>query len=487
MTAVIEKKHNIQHAGAAPPYPRMRLVCGLVGRAWLWFLAASVAISLIPSIFGWNSYVIITGSMEPGISAGDIVISSSGFTEDDLVGRVITFEDPAVDDHILTHRVTSIEEGGAVITKGDANPTPDSMPVPQDSITGLGRLLVQFVGLPVVWVNSGHWLMLLVFVASVLGSIVAVIRDHEPAQRPHRPMAIPTISGFLALVFVSGTVWAGLEPSISSAAFGASTGSQASVWRVANLEYTAAIKAHDPYLHWKLDETGNSRTADDSSGNGRTGTYNLAGSGPFFERLDSGALVNNDPNRAVRLRRDDSCISMSSRSSINAPQVFTIIAWFRAPASYDDGGKILGFERPRTGVDTPTDGAYDRHLYMDGGGRIWFGVYNNAHVALNSSAGLNDGGWHMAAGTQSPAGMRLYIDGSLVDSNSNAVAETQSGWWRVGCGNLSGWGDHWSGGNNPGTDDGNTENRTFRADLDEVTVFTSALSADEIADLYDSR
>ena len=78
---------------------------------------------------------------------------------------------------------------------------------------------------------------------------------------------------------------------------------------------------------------------------------------------------------------------------------------------------------------------------MDGQGRVWFGVYNGAHVSLNSAAGLNNNVWHMAVGTQSSAGMRLYIDGVLVGSNANTVAETQNGWWRAGCGNLSGWGD----------------------------------------------
>ncbi len=122
---------------------------------------------------------------------------------------------------------------------------------------------------------------------------------------------------------------------------------------------------------------------------------------------------------------------------------------------------------------------------MDGQGRIRFGVYNGNHVALSSGAGLNDNQWHMAVGTQSAAGMRLYIDGVQVGSNNNTVAETQTGWWRAGCGNLSGWGGQWGGNNNPGTTDSTTQNRTFAASLDELTVFSgTALTTQQVAWLY---
>ena len=45
---------------------------------------------------------------------------------EDTVGRVITFDNPGPEGHILTHRVVSIDEDGSLVTKGDANPTPDS-------------------------------------------------------------------------------------------------------------------------------------------------------------------------------------------------------------------------------------------------------------------------------------------------------------------------------------------------------------------------
>lgn len=487
MTAIAEKTIIREQPATEAAYPKSRLIAGLIGRSWLWFLTSSVVISILPFLFGWSSYVIVTGSMEPSITAGDIVITSPDYDENDVLGRVISFENPNREGHILTHRVHALAADGSLMTKGDANPTPDSAEVSPEAVTGLGRLLVQFVGLPVVWLMAGSWVKLGLFLATVVGSVVAVARDFEPEEAVE-PRRAPALAGFFVTFVVVGLVVTGFGgPEVARAAFSGTTTNRANAWGVPNYSYTTAINDLNPYLYWKLDETGSAATAADSSGNNRTGTYSPNGSGTNFQRLSDGALETDSPDRAARLTSTSSCINTTSTSSINAPQVFTVITWFRASSSYTEGGKMLGFERPRTGVEAPSTGAYDRHLYMDGQGRVWFGVFNNAHITLSSSAGLNDGAWHMAVGTMSSSGMRLYIDGALVGSNSNSVGETQSGWWRSGCGNLSGWGNNWNGPNNPGTTDATPQNRVFRADLDEVTVFTTALSAADVAYLYWTR
>jgi signal peptidase I len=478
------------------PYNRIRLTLGVLGRAWLWFVAACLFITIIPMAFGWRPYVILTGSMAPGIEAGDVVLSSPDPDPNLILGRVVVFEDPGEPGNVLTHRVIAYNGDGTVTTRGDANPTPDSLSVAFEDIDGLGRLLVQFVGLPVVWARTGNWAMLLLHIAILVGAMIAAARDWEPDD-DIEPDDGERVSGvkrwgkkiltapgsYLCMALVMGLL---LLPS-SGAAFAATTSNTSSSWTVPNWSYLTEVNALGPYLYWRLDETGTAATAADSSGNGRTGTYNPSGAAANFTRLADGALITDTPDRAVQLGAA-ACINTTSATSISAPQVFSIVAWFRAPASYTSGGKLLGFERPQTGVQAPTNGAYDRHLYMDGNGRIWFGVYNNADIVLSSGAGLNDNQWHMAVGTQSASGMRLYIDGVQVGSNANTTAETQNGWWRAGCGNLSGWGAEWGGANNPGTDSATPQNRVFAASLDEIAVFSgTALSAQQVAWLYWTR
>ena len=56
------------------------------------------------------------------------------------------------------------------------------------------------------------------------------------------------------------------------------------------------------------------------------------------------------------------------------PDVFTVEAWFRTTST--TGGKIVSFGDQKTGNSSN----YDRHIYMDPSGQVWFGVYNNGIV-----------------------------------------------------------------------------------------------------------
>ena len=112
------------------------------------------------------------------------------------------------------------------------------------------------------------------------------------------------------------------------------------------------------------------------------------------------------------------------------------------------------------------------------------GVYNGAAVVISSGTGLNDGAWHMATATLGAAGMHLYIDGVQVAQNlATTVGEATTGFWRVGCGNLSGWGVGWTGPNPPPAS-ATASNYVFNGSVDEATVFTTQLTASQIAFLY---
>jgi hypothetical protein len=274
----------------------------------------------------------------------------------------------------------------------------------------------------------------------------------------------------------------------SFAAFAATTASTNDQWTVPTYDYSTEVTNLGPYLYWRFEETGNAGTAADSSGNGRTGTYNQNGNSSNFTRLVAGgALVHDVPDNAITLASANSCVNTTSTTAITAPTSLTEIIWFKAPSTYTSGGKLIGFETPRTGVAAAgSGGTYDRHLYMDGNGRIAFGVYNGVDVVVSSAAGLNDNTWHMAAAVFGSGGTKLYIDGVLVDSDPNTAAEATTGWFRVGCGNLAGWSDGWTGPNAPPASSSPT-NYPFRASLDEATVFTSQLSASQIAFLYWAR
>ncbi len=85
----------------------------LAGAIWV----ANKADRLLP-------VVVVSGSMEPGIRTGDLLIATRTEVEDLRPGDIATLPSPARSGTLVTHRVVSVapREGGVAIRmKGDAN------------------------------------------------------------------------------------------------------------------------------------------------------------------------------------------------------------------------------------------------------------------------------------------------------------------------------------------------------------------------------
>ena len=104
-----------------------RWVCGSA-------LLAAVIVAmlvLLPSLFGWQRYAIVSGSMTGTYDRGTLVLDEVVPVADLKVGDVITYLPPsgAGPDHLITHRIAWIgkDQTGARIfrTKGDANQVAD--------------------------------------------------------------------------------------------------------------------------------------------------------------------------------------------------------------------------------------------------------------------------------------------------------------------------------------------------------------------------
>lgn len=106
----------------------------------------------VPRFLGLSPMIVVTNSMDPTISAGDMVIVRR--TDPALVteGDVISFYNPQNIEKkgVITHRVIGIAEqadGTRVFTtKGDANNTPDPIAVPEDRLVGVYRESIPYLG-----------------------------------------------------------------------------------------------------------------------------------------------------------------------------------------------------------------------------------------------------------------------------------------------------------------------------------------------------
>jgi hypothetical protein len=112
---------------------------------------------------------------------------------------------------------------------------------------------------------------------------------------------------------------------------------------------------------------------------------------------------------------------------------------------------------------------------MDNNGVLHFGVYNGGAQVISSVASYNDGAWHHVAAIMSTnAGLSLYVDGTLISSNSSVTsAVNYTGWWRIGENNTATWP------NSPA-------NTYFPGMIDEISIYGGALSANEIAAIFNA-
>ncbi len=114
---------------------------------------AVLALAIVGFAMGYRAMVVVSGSMEPGIQVGDIVVSAP--TNDDVgIGDIVAYASPQ---GIVVHRVIAedMKDGKPVYkTKGDANDAPDPWVVPKDSIMGKVVTVVPYLGYPLYYLAS---------------------------------------------------------------------------------------------------------------------------------------------------------------------------------------------------------------------------------------------------------------------------------------------------------------------------------------------
>jgi signal peptidase I len=120
--------HALRRGQAVDAAPRRRGLARLTGSFLLWTvagLAGGLALAmLIPLAFNARPLTVMSGSMEPTIKTGDVVVAREIAPLDAHVGDIVSFRDPERQGLLVTHRVRSMERTGdkvVFVTKGDAN------------------------------------------------------------------------------------------------------------------------------------------------------------------------------------------------------------------------------------------------------------------------------------------------------------------------------------------------------------------------------
>jgi PKD repeat protein len=239
----------------------------------------------------------------------------------------------------------------------------------------------------------------------------------------------------------------------SSASVTVSSGAPASA-------YAQRVVADGANGYWRLGETSGT-TSFDSAG------FRDIAHGTRLTPTSPGAIAQ-DPDGAAKGDGTTASRGTAARSSsaTSGPDVFSLELWFSTTST--TGGRLAGFGNAADGQNSN----YDRHVYLDNGGRLHFGVFQDGTRLVSTSQSLNDGRWHHVVAQLSPAGQALYVDGKRVGTAPSVTrGQAYAGWWQVGGGTLNGWPSQ------PGSVE-------LDGSIDEVALYPTALSQETVQAHY---
>ncbi len=133
----------------------------------------------LPMPFGYGAAAVLSGSMEPEFSQGDLIIvkEMETYNQDEIV----VFQK---EDTLVVHRIIQIDDE-TITTKGDANSSADE-PIRLSDIKGKVILVIPFAGNIVTWLRTPVGISCTLLAAIALMEIPRRIekkKDDEERQR----------------------------------------------------------------------------------------------------------------------------------------------------------------------------------------------------------------------------------------------------------------------------------------------------------------
>ncbi|MGZ8652882.1 MAG: signal peptidase I [Actinomycetota bacterium] len=145
----------------------------------------------VPNAFHAKSLTVMSGSMEPTIGTGDVVVARQTSPMDVRVGDIVTFRDPLDLERLITHRVREMHVRGddvVFVTKGDANTGEEHWALSKEGTIGRVAFRVPKLGYFMIWFHSRFGLLLLIVLPTLLLGASELWRLWRP-RGAHEPGA----------------------------------------------------------------------------------------------------------------------------------------------------------------------------------------------------------------------------------------------------------------------------------------------------------
>ena len=160
----------------------------LYGAGTVSMLLVSMATSLslwiaLPWAFlGWAPTLVTSGSMEPLVAPGDVVMVRPVEAAELSPNAVVLYDRP--DTGRVLHRILEVHPDGTFTTGGDANADPDSAFVHVEDIEGAAVLAVPWIGRPSLWLHEGRTVAVAATAIGLLIALRLAPRAFDPAFDP---------------------------------------------------------------------------------------------------------------------------------------------------------------------------------------------------------------------------------------------------------------------------------------------------------------
>lgn len=140
---------------------------GLIFNILFVLIILLAAVIILAPLVGWHMDTVLSGSMEPFIHVGSLVIVQPVDVSQIHAGDIIAF---SLGNTEICHRVVSIDEGPPLkfTTKGDANNAADRETVAAENVVGTVILSIPQAGYFTSFIKSPVGILAIVILAALL-------------------------------------------------------------------------------------------------------------------------------------------------------------------------------------------------------------------------------------------------------------------------------------------------------------------------------
>jgi signal peptidase len=156
-------------------------------------VAAAAAATLGPLLLPYRTYAVLSGSMEPALPVGSLVIDLPVAADQLHKGDVVSFHRPDAAGQVITHRIVEVDHRAAgnqavLRTKGDANNAPDPWQVTTSPDNWRVATVIPGAGYVLGYLRSPLG-QILTFVGPALLLGLMLLRDlwRKPPEESGRP------------------------------------------------------------------------------------------------------------------------------------------------------------------------------------------------------------------------------------------------------------------------------------------------------------